>query len=136
MNPPLRPREDVEALWEHLLDGDVDWVVSDHACCRDEIKFGEPRDDVFVAKSGFGGAEYLLPGLVTEGRKRGLSVRPDRRADLAGTRPQRFGLRTKGAIAVGLRRRLLPGRPGRTWTVRRRGLASRPRSTRRSRASS
>ena len=28
---------------------------------------------MFVAKSGFGGAEYLLPGLVSEGRKRGLS---------------------------------------------------------------
>ena len=24
------------------------------------MKFGEDRDDVFLAKSGFGGAEYLL----------------------------------------------------------------------------
>ena len=48
VNPPLRPRDDVEALWEHLLAGDVDWVVSDHACCKDEQKFGDPRDDVFA----------------------------------------------------------------------------------------
>jgi allantoinase len=61
VNPPLRPRDDVEALWEHMLDGTVDWVVSDHACCREEVKFGEPEDDVFLAKAGFGGAEYLLP---------------------------------------------------------------------------
>ena len=62
MNPPIRPADDVEALWEHLLAASIDWVGSDHACCRDEMKFGEPRDDVFVAKSGFGGTEYLCPG--------------------------------------------------------------------------
>jgi allantoinase len=34
VNPPIRPREDVEFLWEALLAGELDWVVSDHACCR------------------------------------------------------------------------------------------------------
>ncbi|MFV2000715.1 MAG: dihydroorotase family protein, partial [Acidimicrobiia bacterium] len=34
VNPPLRPREDVEALWDAVLEGYVDWVVSDHACCK------------------------------------------------------------------------------------------------------
>ena len=111
VNPPLRPREDVEALWEHLLAGDVDWVVSDHACCKDEKKFGEPRDDVFAAKSGFGGAEYLLPGLVSEGRKRGLSY--SRIAQLTSWNPaQRYGLPSKGTIARRLRRRPLP------WSTR------------------
>ena len=38
VNPPIRPREDVEVLWEKLLEGKVDWVVSDHACCRHETK--------------------------------------------------------------------------------------------------
>ena len=28
VNPPLRPREDVEALWGHVLAGEIDWVVS------------------------------------------------------------------------------------------------------------
>ena len=54
----------MEALWDHVLAGEVDWVVSDHRCCRDELKFGEPRDDVFAAKSGFGGTGYLLHGLL------------------------------------------------------------------------
>src|SRR3989440_12668168 len=27
VNPPIRPREDVEFLWEKLLEGKVDWVV-------------------------------------------------------------------------------------------------------------
>ena len=38
VNPPIRPREDVEFLWQKLLEGKIDWVVSDHACCRHETK--------------------------------------------------------------------------------------------------
>lgn len=101
VNPPLRPREDVEALWEHVLAGNFDWVVSDHACCKEEAKFGDPKDDVFVAKSGFGGAEYLLAGMISEGRKRGLSY--SHIARLVSKNPaERFGLSQKGDIAIGL----------------------------------
>ncbi|QWF23272.1 dihydroorotase family protein [Nocardioides sp. LMS-CY] len=100
VNPPLRSREDVEALWEHLLAGNFSWVTSDHACCKEETKFGEPREDVFLAKSGFGGTEYLLPGMISEGRKRGLSY--NRIAELVARNPaERFGMPDKGDIAVG-----------------------------------
>jgi allantoinase len=117
VNPPLRPREDVEGLWEHLLNGQIDWVVSDHACCRDEMKFGQPRDDVFLAKSGFGGAEYLLAGMVTEGSRRGLSM--GRIAALTAHNPaQRFGLRSKGAIEVGRDADFALVNPAVNWTVR------------------
>ncbi|MEU8314768.1 MULTISPECIES: dihydroorotase family protein [unclassified Micromonospora] len=117
VNPPIRPREDVEALWEYVLDGKIDWVVSDHACCRDEVKFGEPRDDVFVAKSGFGGAEYLLPGLVSEGRRRGLPYH--RIAEMTAWNPaRRFGLRTKGDIAEGFDADFCLVDDDHTWTVR------------------
>ncbi|MEH0818738.1 MULTISPECIES: dihydroorotase [Micromonospora] len=117
VNPPLRPRADVEALWGYVLDGKIDWVVSDHACCRDEVKFGEPRDDIFVAKSGFGGAEYLLPGLVTEGNRRGLSYQ--RVAELTSWNPaQRFGLRNKGALVQGYDADICLVDPHSTWTVR------------------
>jgi len=100
VNPPIRPREDVEALWEHVLEGNIDWVVSDHACCRDEMKFGEDREDVFLAKSGFGGTEYLLPGLVGEGRKRGQSL-PDIAKLVSWNPARRYGLGQKGTIAPG-----------------------------------
>ncbi|MEO8746916.1 MAG: dihydroorotase family protein [Rhodanobacter sp.] len=101
VNPPIRPREDVEYLWQALIDGKISWVCSDHACCKTESKVhAEHPDDIFVAKSGFGGTEYMLPALVSEGRKRGLSV--NRMAELVSWNPaQRYGLNHKGDIAVG-----------------------------------
>ena len=43
VNPPIRPREDVEYLWRAVLDGKVDWIVSDHTGCSQEVK-GAGRD--------------------------------------------------------------------------------------------
>jgi allantoinase len=117
VNPPLRGDADREALWRHVLDGDVDWVVSDHACCRDEMKFGEDRDDVWVAKSGFGGAEYLLSGVFSEGTRRGLS--PNRVAELVSRNPaRRYGLPTKGDLAEGFDADIVLLDPDATFTVR------------------
>jgi len=101
VNPPIRPREDVEYLWDAVLDGKIDWVVSDHACCRAEMKV-DPKapGDVFVAKSGFGGTEYLLSGLITEGRRRGLSY--NRMSELVSRNPaERYGVVGKGDLAEG-----------------------------------
>jgi allantoinase len=102
VNPPIRPREDVEYLWEKLLEGKIDWVVSDHACCRHETKVAKKYfGNIWLAKSGFGGTEYLLPALVSEGSKRGMSY--NHMARLTSWNPaRRFGLNCKGDIAVGL----------------------------------
>jgi allantoinase len=117
VNPPLRAREDVESLWDHLLAGDIDWVVSDHACCKEEMKFGEDKEDVFAAKSGFGGTEYLLPALVSEGSRRGLSYR--RIAELTSLNPaQRYGLGDrKGRISVGYDADFCLVDSAATWTI-------------------
>lgn len=118
VNPPIRSREDVEFLWEALLDGKIDWVCSDHACCRHEQKLDGTRpDDIFLAKSGFGGTEYLLSALLTEGRRRGLSY--NRVAELTSWNPaRRFGLACKGDIAVGLDADLVLVDPKRSFVVR------------------
>jgi len=101
VNPPIRPRADVEALWQAVLDRKIDWIVSDHACCSAEQKWS--KDDpanIWLAKAGFGGTEYLLSGVVSEGSKRGMSY--NHMAELLSWKPaQRFGLLNKGDIALG-----------------------------------
>lgn len=118
VNPPIRAREDVEYLWEALLDGKIDWVCSDHACCKHEMKTDcDHPEDVFLAKSGFGGAEYLLSALHTEGRKRGLSL--NRMAELTSWNPaRRFGLESKGDIAPGYDADIVLMDPDATFVVR------------------
>lgn len=121
VNPPIRSREDVEYLWEQLLAGNVDWVTSDHACCQEELKTenhdASNPDNIWVSKSGFGGTEYLLSGLYSEGTKRGLS--PNRMAELVSKNPaERYGLNSKGDIAPGYDADLVILDPSITFTVR------------------
>jgi allantoinase len=118
VNPPIRPREDVEFLWQQLLQDKVDWVVSDHACCRHETKTAKHAlGNIWLAKSGFGGTEYLLPALVSEGTRRGLSL--NRIAALTSANPaKRFGLNAKGDIAAGLDADLVLVDPRERSTIR------------------
>ena len=118
VNPPIRPRPDVEALWEAVLDRNVDWIVSDHACCSAEKKWSmsNPKN-IWLAKSGFGGTEYLLSAIVSEGSKRGMSY--NHMAELLSWNPaRRFGLSQKGDIAVGMDADLVLLNPHETYTVR------------------
>lgn len=118
VNPPIRPRPDVEYLWEQLVAGNLDWVCSDHACCKHEMKVDAKKPgNIWLAKSGFGGTEYLLAALVSEGRKRGLTY--NQMAALTSyNAARRFGLHSKGDIAEGLDADLAILDPNETWTVR------------------
>jgi allantoinase len=118
VNPPIRSREDVEYLWECLLDRKIDWVVSDHACCSHEFKLDKQQpDNIFLAKSGFGGTEYLLSGLFSEGSKRGMSYH--HMAELVCWNPaRRFGLHQKGDLAPGYDADVVLLDPNETFTVR------------------
>jgi allantoinase len=118
VNPPIRPRADVEALWQAVLEGDVDWIVSDHACCATEQKYSAqfPKN-IWLAKSGFGGTEYLLSGVMSEGARRGLSY--NRMAELLAWNPaRRYGLLQKGDIAPGYDADLVLVDPHESFVVR------------------
>ena len=121
VNPPIRSRADVEFLWEALLDKKIDWVVSDHACCSKELKTNNTAHDdgnnIWVSKSGFGGTEYLLSGLYSEGIKRGMSL--NHMAELTSKNPaDRYGLKNKGDIAIGYDADLVLFDPDETFIVR------------------
>lgn len=118
VNPPIRPREDVEFLWDALLAGELDWVVSDHACCRHETKIPKRYfGNIWMAKSGFGGTEYLLPSLISEGTRRGMGYNHMARVT-SWTPAQRFGLNRKGDIAEGYDADIALVDPAKTWTIR------------------
>lgn len=118
VNPPVRSREDVEYLWEAVLDRRINWIVSDHACCSAELKTdsNEP-DNLWLAKSGFGGTEYLLSGVFSEGSKRGMSY--NHMAEVLSWNPaQRYGLLNKGDIAIGYDADLVLLDPNESFVVR------------------
>ncbi|MGI9229658.1 MAG: dihydroorotase [Gammaproteobacteria bacterium] len=118
VNPPIRPREDVEYLWQQLLDKKLDWVVSDHACCKEEMKVNQKNPgDIFLAKSGFGGTEYLLPALITEGSRRGMSY--NHIAEVSSYNPaRRYGLNRKGDIAPGYDADVVLVAPDKSWVIK------------------
>ena len=98
VNPPLRDDQNVEYLWNAVLDGTIKTVVSDHACAPLEKKKG----DLWNSLPGFGGTSLMFPVLVTEGyHKRGLPLH--RIAELSSANPaQEHNLYPKkGAIMVG-----------------------------------
>ena len=122
VNPPIRPREDVEVLWQNILEGNIDWICSDHACCKHEMKVDqEEPGNVWLAKSGFGGSEYMLSAFCSEGKKRGLSYNDIARMT-SWAAARRFGLHSKGDIEEGLDADVAAGRSRRDLDRARRGV--------------
>jgi allantoinase len=96
--PPLRPREDLENLWDQLTEGNVDLVASDHSPCPPEMKVGE---DMFRAWGGISGCQSLLNVMLDEGHHgRGLLLETVS-ALTSGNVAKRFRLPGKGRIEVG-----------------------------------
>ncbi len=102
MSPPLRPREGQEALWIGLRNGDLQVVATDH--CPFDFhgkKDMNGKDDYKKIPNGAPGIETLLMVLHTEGVVKGR-ISLERMVDVLSTGTARmFGLKDKGAIAVG-----------------------------------
>jgi allantoinase len=71
--PPIRDAANREALWEALLDGTIDCVVSDHSPCVAELKKLD-EGDVMGAWGGISTLGIGLNLLWTEGRKRNVPI--------------------------------------------------------------
>jgi dihydropyrimidinase len=99
VNPPLRRREHLPALWDAIFDGTIDTLGSDHVGRSVSTKAGT----IWQASAGFPSGPQLLPVLLTEGHlRRGLAL--ERVAELTALRPAQLlkCADRKGDIRVGL----------------------------------
>ncbi|OHV26764.1 allantoinase [Rhizobium sp. RMa-01] len=71
INPPLRPRAEVEKLWRKVTEGDV-WLVS-----TDHVSWSENRKtnpDMLANASGVPGLEVMVPLFVKGASERGIPL--------------------------------------------------------------
>ncbi len=97
--PPLRTAEHVDALWQHVHNGNVPMISSDHSPAPADMKIGE---NFFAIWGGISGCQSTLSLLLTEGyTRRGISLSQVAALTAGGT-ARRFGLwPAKGQIAIG-----------------------------------
>ena len=101
VSPPLRGKDDVDALWQAIIAGKIDVIGSDTA--GHMLKSKEPRfGNVFNAASGLPGQETMFTVTYDEGfNRRGVSL--CRLVELMAEKPARiFGLYPrKGVLQAG-----------------------------------
>ena len=96
MNPPLRSREDKEALIEGIKDGTIDMIATDHAPHSTEEK-GRGLEKSLM---GVVGLETAVPVLYTELVMKNI-ITLDRLVELMSFKPkERFGIDTNNDFAV------------------------------------
>jgi dihydropyrimidinase len=99
--PPLREREDIDALWAGLREGTIQTVCTDHAPWMLADKL-DPTHTITNVRPGVADLQFMLPTLYSEGVRKGrislerfVQVTSTNAAKLFGLFPQ------KGIIAPG-----------------------------------
>jgi allantoinase len=96
--PPLRNHGEHAALWGEVLAGRVDLVASDHSPADPSLK---TPGDFRASWGGVAGVQSTLAVLLERGLD-GRRLRFEHIAALVAANPAaRFGIRSKGALAVG-----------------------------------
>ncbi len=98
--PPLRTKEDSEALWQALADDEIDVVATDH--CPFTIAQKEEGNKRFpLTPNGLAGVETLFPLLYTYGVVEGRITLEQMVQLLAKNPAEIFDLSSKGSIRIG-----------------------------------
>ncbi|MDV6314329.1 allantoinase AllB [Gordonia amicalis] len=97
--PPIREAGNRELLWEGLLDGTIDCIVSDHSPSTIDLKDPE-NGDFGVAWGGVASLQLGLSLIWSEAKKRGIDL-PQVIEWMASKPADLAGLPTKGRIALG-----------------------------------
>jgi allantoinase len=113
--PPIRDEANRDALWQALLDGDIDIVVTDHSPSTPELKFAH-GGDFGLAWGGIAGLQLGLAAVWTEAARREIPL--ERVLGWMSNATARFaGLESKGRIAVGADADLVVFAPDEAFTV-------------------
>jgi dihydropyrimidinase len=123
--PPLRKKEDSEALWMGIAEGTVDTLGSDHAPWTRGQKL-DPELDIEKLRPGVANLQCMLPAFFSEGvGRRKLAL--ERFVAVTSTNAARlFGLYpAKGVVAPGSDADLVLWDPERTRTIERSEVLSR-----------
>ena len=113
--PPIRDEANREALWQALLDGDIDIIVTDHSPSTPELKYAH-GGDFALAWGGIAGLQLGLSAIWTEAMRRDIPLA--RVLGWMSAGPANFvGLPQKGRIAVGADADLVAFAPAEVFTV-------------------
>ena len=113
--PPIRDETNRDLLWQALLDGDIDIIVTDHSPSTAALKFAH-GGDFGLAWGGIAGLQLGLAAIWTEAMRREIPLARVIQWMSAG--PARFaGLGQKGRIEVGADADLVAFAPAALFTV-------------------
>lgn len=97
--PPIREASNRELLWQGLLDGTIDCIVSDHSPSTIDLKDVE-NGDFGLAWGGVASLQLGLQLIWTEAKKRGISL--EQVLEWMSANPAKLaGMTRKGRIALG-----------------------------------
>ena len=114
--PPIRSEANRDALWQGLLDGDIDMIVTDHSPSTAELKFAGDGD-FGAAWGGIAGLQLGLSAVWTAAAERGIPL--ERVVGWMSAAPAIFArLPRRGAIAPGYAADLVVFAPDARRTVR------------------
>jgi allantoinase len=113
--PPIRSAANQDALWQALIDGDIDIVVTDHSPATAELKFAG-NGDFAVAWGGIAGLQTGFSAVWTEARRRNVPLETVV-GWMSGATAALVGLKNKGRIAVGADADLVAFAPQERFTV-------------------
>ncbi|MGP5164404.1 MULTISPECIES: allantoinase AllB [Micrococcaceae] len=97
--PPIREDANRELLWQGLIDGTIDFIVSDHSPSTVELKYPE-GGDFGTAWGGVASLQLGLSLIWTEAKKRGIALEQVL-AWMSSGPAKLAGLERKGQLAPG-----------------------------------
>jgi dihydroorotase len=125
VNPPLRTKEDIEAIKMALKDGTIDCIVTDHAPHTAE----EKELDFDHAPFGMIGLETSVGLTITELVEQRILTWPQMAEKMSQKSAEILGLASKGWIKEGMDADVTIIDPNEAWEVRKDDIASKSQNT-------